>query len=766
MAAVGRMLAWAGVAAGAVYLIFVGGGWWGIYSSPLRIATMLIAAAALATWAVVARRTPVWRPQSVMLPAIAACLGSLAISTLFSRVPRVSLEYLGYAIVLAALYLLVVRLLASSFFRRRIVVLATMLFVVSTIAFMGQVVLGWIRWWELAGGFSLPPLRPGFPGLTYNNPSAALTMIVLLAVPALATFGAATKRGVGVVLLIVVAIGVVALASGSRAGWFALGLTAVIAPIAWFTVAGHRAQATVFVEAILRSRWSRVGAVVAVVAIVAVAATLAPPVLRRLQEGGEDARLGYTLAGLRMFLESPIVGTGPGTWVIQRPTFTMAPEVDYYIPHAHNLEAQTLAELGLVGTVAAIVLVVSICRLLLAASRGPDPDRRRWAWAGAGGLLYFLLHQVLDIYVNMPAFLFAAAIPIAYLDATSLSRTGEPVTTRGPGSVRAGRAWSLSGAVVALAVIGLTVQEAPALLQARATAAADSRDWAAADKPARDAAALDPDVSSYQFTAGLTAAWAGDHAASVRYFERVVAQNDLPEAWLNLAAGQAQIGDTEGALDSLRSALRLGYQRPAIAMPAGDLALRLGNSDLAVDAFTAALLVSGSLAGDLWWQADEQRLDALDTVLSGAEISTRASWELALAAGRRDLAVIWAGDPAGIPGLIVGSWFGDPAPTNAFALRCDASPLDAGLLGWCARLASRRGDVAAAASFQERAVLMNPGAGFFTAELRVSPQGMVGRQLPGSPADLWATYTYRRPAPWDVLVPSLVHLRLESIALD
>jgi hypothetical protein len=46
------------------------------------------------------------------------------------------------------------------------------------------------------------------------------------------------------------------------------------------------------------------------------------------------------------------------------------------------------------------------------------------------------------------------------------------------------------------------------------------------------------------------------------------------------------------------------------------------------------------------------------------------------------------------------------------------------------------------------------------AEARVSDTGMVGRQLIGDPADLWATYTYRRPGPWDMLVPTLLHLML------
>src|SRR5688500_19084950 len=54
----GRMLAWFGVAAGAVYLIFAGGAWWGIYSSTLRTITMVIAAVALSSWAIVAIRRP------------------------------------------------------------------------------------------------------------------------------------------------------------------------------------------------------------------------------------------------------------------------------------------------------------------------------------------------------------------------------------------------------------------------------------------------------------------------------------------------------------------------------------------------------------------------------------------------------------------------------------------------------------------------------------------------------------------------------------
>lgn len=112
-----RRLAWIGLAASAVYLVFIGGGSMGIDVAAIRIATLVLTAIVLLAWLLVAIRRPAWRPRSVLLPAIAACLASLAISTAFSHAPRMSLEYLGYAVVLATLYLLLVRLMAQPFFR-------------------------------------------------------------------------------------------------------------------------------------------------------------------------------------------------------------------------------------------------------------------------------------------------------------------------------------------------------------------------------------------------------------------------------------------------------------------------------------------------------------------------------------------------------------------------------------------------------------------------------------------------------------------------
>lgn len=758
MGSVGRMMAWVGVALGAVYLIYIGGAWWGIYASGLRVATMLIAALTLATWAWVAYRNPAWRPKSVMLPAILACLGSLAISTVFSRVPRVSLEYLGYAIVLAALYLLLVRLFAEPFFRRRLAVLATLLFVVTIVAFLVRVGLYWAHWWDLLGRVALPPLRPGFEGLTYNNPSAVLTMVALLAVPAAATFGAATRRGMVHLGIILFAVALVALLSGSRAGWFALALTGVIGPVVWLVPRPNRQLLGNWVGRFLDTTSGRVAATTLGLATIGLAAAVAPAVLQRANAGGEPERITYAVAALRMFEASPLVGTGPGTWVIQRAPYTAESEPDYYIPHAHNLEVQTLAELGLVGAIAGIVLLLNLVWLFRSATRSSTVERRRWALFGGLGLLYFLIHQVLDFYLNMPAFLFAAALSVAYLDATT---TADDIGSRWPKTIPA-RVGGLGLAVLAVAIGGLLWQEIAASRQAEAVAAANTRDWQSADAPARAAAAMDPEINSYQLTAGLTASWAGDHAAAVTYFTRVANRDDLPEAWLDLAAEQAAIGEDDRAVESIRRALRLGYQRPVVAMPAGDLALRLGSTELAVGAFESALGQIPSLAGDPWWRQDQARAAAFDAAVARALSTAPAGigWELALMAGDVGRAkAIAAADSSAL--RLIQAWEGDLAATNAILARCEASPLDLYWLLWCARLEGRRGNIDRADELRDMANTAVVSTYHAGAEMRVSETGMTGAQLLGDPADLWATYTYRRPAPWDILVPSLIHLRIE-----
>ena len=115
---------WAAVGLGMLWLVALGGGFYGIYAPELRLVSVAMTAGAIVAWAVAAIRDPSWRPRSAIWPALAVPLAAFAISTVFSQRPRISVEYLGYTVLLVALYLLLRTLLAHAAFRDRVSSLA------------------------------------------------------------------------------------------------------------------------------------------------------------------------------------------------------------------------------------------------------------------------------------------------------------------------------------------------------------------------------------------------------------------------------------------------------------------------------------------------------------------------------------------------------------------------------------------------------------------------------------------------------------------
>ena len=760
MRAMRLRLAWIALLAIAIYGVLLGGSWLGVYTAQLRVATMFVSAALLGSWALVAWRQPEWRPRSAMWPAIVAVLVSLTVSTIASRSPRISVEYLGYAVILIALYLLLVRLLANDYFRGRIVAFAAMLFVVLVVVYVGLTVIEWILWWSAIGHLAVPPLRPGFSGLTYGNPSAVLVLVVMLALPFLVTFASPTRRGVAAVVGALVGIGLVALISGSRAGWLALALTTFLAVGVWAVRHDRRAWLIRFARSHLESGRRRAILGVVALGLVALVVVLAPPILQRVTAGGEAVRVNYSVAAIRIFLTSPLLGTGPGSWAFLRPAFTARGEFDDYVPYAHNLESQTLSELGLLGALCGLVVLANLVWLIAKAFRGPSGLRRRWAVAAAVGVTYFGLHQLLDFFENMPAILFVAAIPIAWLDAT----TDAVPAVRGRHLPWPSRLTPVLTVLAVVALAGLTLQEVPAMRADDALDAANRADWGAVDGPALAAAAMDPGMPPYAFTAGLAASWDGDHPTAARMFEQVLRTDDVPEAWLNLAAERFAMGDTSSLQSYIQRALRIGVGRPAVAMAAGDLALRAGDLRDADAAFVAVLDRFPSVGADPWWQANVERAAALQravTRLIGNGSPSR--WELALMVGDAAQAQLLASrlPSPDLPRRIIRAWAGDPDDKRDLFAQCDANPLNAPLLYWCARIAGHDGDTDTQFRYRFIATLTPDldldGGG----EIRVSKLPLVGRQLAGNPSIWWGFYVYRRATPWDVLVPSLVHLTLQ-----
>lgn len=753
-----RFLAWLGILLLVLWMTFVGGAWSGIYLVRLQVVSLVLSALVLATWTVIAWRRPDWRPRSAIWPAFAVALAAFALSTVFSRNPRISVEYLAWAVLLTGLYFLCRRLLADDFFRPRLMGVSVALCAAISVLYIAVCVGHWVTWWGLIGHFAVPPLRPLFEGLTWLNPSAVMTMSVLLLAPAVAHLGFATPARRRTVALLTLLALFVTLLSGSRAGWLGLAIGVAITAVAWLVAAEHRAV----LRRTLARGTARLALAGVLVSLAACAVLFGPSILSRVAAGGEDQRTSFYAVALRMAGDSPIVGSGPGMWVAQRIAYTQPSEVDYYIPHAHDIYLQTLAEFGIVGVAAGLVAIGCLLWLIRGAIRDADPTRRRYGWAVLFATAYFGAHQLLDFYPNMPAALFAYALPIAWLDATSPRPMVRAILSAG-GRRLLGPA--LAAAVVASIVV-LGWSESSALRQSDAVAAVDDGNWAAALAPAQAAVAADPAVPANQFTLGIVAARNGDQATATAAFRAAASADSLPESWLNLAALDLATGNDAAARSDLDAALRLGMQQPIIEFDAGWLYEQLGDWTNAERTYAASIAALPSLAGDPFWTATPDRASHRAAVLDQATRSRdpAGAFDIALSAGEtgeatRLAAAITDPDAQALAGIVLRAWGGDSVARSALEARAGRLPFDFTTLNWCSRVADRVGDHAAALRFRQWADIVSGGAGTSGQTVRVAATGHI--EPAGSNAEFYGHYTYRRPTPWDQLVPGLPRLTLQ-----
>lgn len=753
-----RFLAWLGILLLVLWLTFVGGAWAGIYLVRLRVVSLVLIVLVLATWAVIAWRRPDWRPSSAIWPAFAIALAAFAASTVFSRNPRISVEYLAWAVLLTGLYLLCRRLLADDFFRPRLMGLSIALCAAISVLYIAVCVGHWVSWWSLVGHFAVPPLRPLAESLTLGNPSAVMTLSVLLLAPAVAHLGFATPARRATVAVLVVLALLVTLLSGSRSGWLGLAIGVAITAIAWLVATEHRAA----VRRTLAGRTARLTVAGVLVSLAACAVVFGPRILTRAAAGGEDQRASFYAVAIRMAGDSPIVGSGPGMWVAQRIAYTQPSEVDYYIPHAHDIYLQTLAEFGIVGVAAGLIAVGCLLWLVRNAIRDADPTRRRYGWAVLFATAYFGAHQLLDFYPNLPAVLFAYALPIAWLDATSPRPIGRAILGAG---ARRLAAPALATAVVASIVV-LGWSESSALQQGDAVAAANEGNWSMALAPATAAVAADPAMPANQFTLGIVAARNGDLATATTAFRAAAAADSLPESWLNLAALDLASGNSTAARADLDAALRLGEQQPIVQFDAGWLYEQLGDWTNAERAYTTSIEAFPSLAGDPFWTATQDRASHRATILARASqaLGPAAAFDIALSAGEtgeaaRAAAAITDPDAQALAELVLQAWGGDAVARSALETRAVSHPFDVTTLAWCSRIAERFGDHAGALRFRQWADIASGSIGATGLTVRVTDAGPINPA--GSNAEFYGQYTYRRPTPWDQLVPGLPHLAFQ-----
>jgi hypothetical protein len=758
----GTAAAWIGIVLLTAYFVFIGGASAGWLYAPVRLVNVLILSAVFVVWAAVAWRNPTWRPRSAIWPALVAGLGAFAVSTLFSWSQRLSVEYLAFAVLLVALYLLLVRIVAVPGLQVRVIGLAGALAALISGLYVVAVIRRWIEWWDVVGHFATPPLRPFYEGLVFTDPGGTAAITVLLASPVVAWLVIRGRSARAAAMGLAMTVAVVVVLTGARGAW--LGLAVAIIVTAVISLATTSIRASMRAAALRVPRTWLMGAVaVAVVAFV----VIAPSILRRATSGGGDElRFTLALSGFRMFGDAPIAGGGPGTWVARRAAFTEPDEVDFYIPHAHNVYAQTAAEFGLVGITAAVVVVLVVGRLVLRALRDAPAERRMFGLAAIFSVTYLAVHMLVDMYLNVPAILFAFVLPIALLDASAPDED-MPHVPAGFGPL-ARAAAPILGAASALSLVAILVIDWRALPAARIGPMADAGDWGTAAVLARAAAAADPDLPAYHFTTGLAAANLGDSETAERELRASAEEDDYAFAWLDLAALQEQRGADSEARTSLERALRLGQQQPAITLPAGLLYLRLDDRLAATNAFAEAIIGAPMLTDDPWW--DEKGPDvaaAHDAAVASAiaKANPPKAVVIALLAGSPDAALASAARLDGIDRrvaeLAIHAWAGDSTAKSDLERIASDDPANRQAVIWLARLAAHEGNLEAAYRYRQwvaTSVVLGVDAG---EDVVVTDAPIPGAQVPGPNGNFQGWYTYQRQYPWDLLVPGLPNLTLE-----
>lgn len=722
-------LGWAAFAVLVVYVLLLGGTYAGVSAPALRLLSLAIITIGLGCWAVLAWRRPEWRPRTAIWPAFAVPLLVLALTTILSPWPRLGLDYVAWATILVALYLFLVRIMSLPLARERIGGLAAVLGILLSLTYIVLVVVRWFEWWDLMGRFATPMLRPAYQSLLGSGPTIVAPTLILLAAVGFGGLGAeaaagARSRGRRALLATLAGLTTIAVVlTGTRAAWLALAVA--LALVVAGVVVQDRGRLRTRAGALLAERRARITLAVGAVAAILVLVVAMPILAERLAAPGDGGRGAYATIALRQFEASPLVGLGPGTWAPRRMAYTEPGELDYVVPHAHNIYAQTLAESGLLGALAGLVVLGAVLWLLVGGIRDADPRRRRWSWAATFTLLYLALHSFLDGFINLPHMMLLAALPLAVVDATSPRALGLPILrpdSRWGARLRAGAA-VLVFVAAGLAIGALFRIESLAMANEQAVLAAEDGDWAAAAHDAALAVAEDPDMPPYQVSRGLAAAAADDWGTAALAFVDAVAVDDQPETWLDLGLALHELGrPAEEVEAAIAAGLRIGDQQPSILVAAGSLYDRIGEPEGADEAFTRALRQAPSLAGDDAFVELVGGQERFERLLDQAMLRSAAPWELALMASQPDVARSLAAetDDRGLASRVIEAWEGDAQALTELQQAALANPDDAAIAIWAARASAHAGDAEAAARFRRLAAFGHEGQEAVGYETRIA----------------------------------------------
>jgi O-antigen ligase/Tfp pilus assembly protein PilF len=382
-----------------------------------------------------------------------------------------------------------------------------------------------VAWYVAGGPGLLPPIR--LPAESTPFGSVAVAPFALLAIaPLTLVIGHAALRRV--LQAAIVTLGVpLAVLSGSRSAWLAIGVAAIA--FAAPAVMARRQQLGDWIGDLRRGAWTARNLVLAAagLAVLVVAAVVAAPRVTAVTSLIYRGNLWRdTLAA---WSSDPLLGVGPGIMPWARQAAAAPLSFPVRQPHSHDIPIGILGDAGLLGLAAAAVLVVAFARVA-----GPWRSRTPGGRAAAAVLTGFAVAGLFEDLtfipgINLLAILLAA---LGLADAGAIDwRPIEPAA-----GWLARTRWLPAATVGAALVVPMVVADAAAVAYRRGTDAAARDDWPAATTWLLHATTLDPWQPTAPKALAVAAAAAGDEALAHRSAERAVELNpgDGP-SWANLA---------------------------------------------------------------------------------------------------------------------------------------------------------------------------------------------------------------------------------------
>jgi tetratricopeptide (TPR) repeat protein/O-antigen ligase len=582
---------------------------------------------------------------------VALVVGAYALATAASINWRVSLENMFQVLMVVIVFYALsdVRILRARDVQRSLMLAG------AAASFYALWVVGhdYADWLALArtagGGFSLgdliPPAVPRVHDVSDHPNLLAMTLVLIIPLYAVTVYRSEAwwervAAGVG----LVAAIAAIFLTL-SRGGWFgaAVGLTVTaggIATLAWAARGGGFSAAGLL-------RWLRAHRTAVILAgltllvLVALGALFAAAHWESrpqwLFRGSLSPRQDVLSAGLNMYKDHPLLGTGPNTYALLYPEYSG--KYPIHGVHAHNAYLQAAIDLGLPGLAALLVLAGVLGWMLWRIVRGGTLSQRLLAVACGGALAGFLAHGLVDApnIWKAPLVALAAVGAVVVRLYHESQEPGTPAADGKPsqGALAHGPLIRLLSSlrvaprllVIVIVVVLLAgwswIDTAHAYYSRGVTRAAENRLSEAVSDASR-AVDLDPDFAIYHLQLGLTEVQAYLHDGSrerldqaIQHLRRGIELEPRSAiGYANLARALELAGQREEARAAALEAGRWAGTDEAVVLAAGTVLEDLGQTEDAIQTYANVISLNASLVDSPFWTSSAFRQEHYGEILS------------------------------------------------------------------------------------------------------------------------------------------------------